>query len=192
MTPLFPRFSFCRPRFSVIFSPVELFCVLFFFSTTVLFSPIFFATARLLIFPSLFLFSSLLFSLPFKKRERFVCDWDPFGVLPPAFFLHSCQLSLLLSSSSSIFSVFSSGVFARCAFPGPFPSGLAHPSSNSVPSHSLPPSFFYLQSRSSYFHPFQPPQHPYLPFYDLSFRPPPSPPLSSLSLTRRIFRFVLH
>lgn len=108
----------------------------FFFSTTVLFSPIFFATARLLIFPSLFLFSSLLFSLPFKKRERFVCDWDPFGVLPPAFFLHSCQLSLLLSSSSSIFSVFSSGVFARCAFPGPFPSGLAHPSSNSVPSHS--------------------------------------------------------
>lgn len=88
------------------------------------------------VFPSLFLFSSLLFSLPFKKRERFVCDWDPFGVLPPAFFLHSCQLSLLLSSSSSIFSVFSSGVFARCAFPGPFPSGLAHPSSNSVPSHS--------------------------------------------------------
>lgn len=133
-------------------------CTLF-FDYRLISSNFFPPSARLLCFPFAFSFLFFFFSHPFlKKRERFVCDWDPFGVLPPAFFLHFCQLSLLLSSSS-IFSVFSSRFFARCAFPGPFPSGLAHPSSNSVPSHSSLP-FFYLQSRSSffhYFHPFHPP-----------------------------------
>lgn len=167
-------------------------CTLFFFDYRLIFSN-FFCHCTVTLFSLHFFYSLLFFFLSPSKNEKglFAIGTHSVSFHQLSSFI-PCQLSLLLSSSSSIFSVFSSGVFARCAFPGPFPSGLAHPSSNSVPSHSLPPSFFYLQSRSSYFHPFQPPQHPYLPFYDLSFRPPPSPPLSSLSLTRRIFRFVLH
>lgn len=95
--PLFLRFSFCRPRFSVIFSPVEFFCVLFFFSTTVLFPPIFFATARLLCFPFTFsiLFSS--FFSPLQKTRKVCLRLGPIRC-PSTSFLPSFPVNFPCSS----------------------------------------------------------------------------------------------
>lgn len=111
-------------------------CTLFFFDYRLIFSN-FFCHCTVTLFSLHFFYSLLFFFLSPSKNEKglFAIGTHSVSFHQLSSFI-PCQLSLLLSSSSSIFSVFSSGVFARCAFPGPFPSGLAHPSSNSVPSHS--------------------------------------------------------